>query len=251
MASSRPTSLTPRFALTIGLATALGLSTVACGPQSGGNQRWVTTKNTNVDIDWDAVGEAYKKAEGPEDFERRINEIYAGDELVSVAVADEGDQRQVVTGFFDKNANGAPEEAERIFAITRDITGEGKGQYQLQGYGAYHAYRSPMWDIASGMMLGSMLSRAFTPGYRPMYTRPYVTPTSRHATMRSSRSSYRAANPSKFSRKGTASRSGRRYGRSARGFGGSRRPRMRMGGRRGGGFGAPAHQRVRTRVRLG
>lgn len=234
--------------LTLVVSSSLALGVTGCGqPSHGGQGRWVTTQNSAVDIDWDAVGAAYKAAEGPEDLERRVNEIYTGNELISIAVADEGETRQVVTGFFDKNQNGDPEEAEKIFSIQRTITGEGSGQMQVQGYGPYRSYRSPMWDIASGMFLGSMISRAFRPGYRPMYTRPYVTPVSRHAGMRQSRSSFRSANPSKFSRKGTASRSGRRYGRSNRGFGGSR-PRMRM---RGGRFGAGAHERPRVRVTLG
>lgn len=232
---------------TVLVSASLTLGVAGCGQPSGGQQaRWVTTQNSAVDIDWDAVGAAYKAAEGPEDLERRVNELYKGDEIISIAVADEGESRQVVTGFFDKNQNGDPEEAEKIFSINRTITGEGAGQMQLQGYGPYRSYRSPMWDIASGMLLGSMISRAFTPGYRPMYSRPYVTPVSRHSSMRQARSSYRAANPGKFTRKGSASRSGRRYGRSNRKFGGGR-PRVRM---RGGRFGASAHTRPRTRVSL-
>lgn len=237
------------------LVTALAVPTTGCGVQRKEQQRWVTTQNSAVDIDWDAVGEAYKAAEGPEDLERRVNEIYTGDELISISVADEGDTRQVVTGFIDKNQNGDPEEAEKIFSINREITGEGAGQYQMMGHGMYHSYRSPMWDIASGMMLGSMLSRAFSPGYRPMYARPYTTPVSRHSSIRKARSSYRSANPSKFSRtgrssnlsrKGSASRSGRRYGRSNTRFGGGR-TRIRS---RGGRFGVAAHNRPRTRLCL-
>lgn len=240
-----------RNLLTASLGVALVLPASGCGRSgSGGTQRWVTTQNANVDIDWDAVGKAYKAAEGPEDFERRVNEIYTGSELISISVQDEDAKRQVVTGFFDKNSSGAPDEGEKIFGITREITGEGSGQYQMQGYGHYSHYRSPMWDIASGMMLGSMLSRAFSPSYRPMYVQPYRTPVSRHAAMRSSRSNYRAANPQKFTRKGSASRSGRSYGRSERGFGGRRsRPRTRV--RRGGRFGVQDHGRTRTRLRLG
>ncbi|MBS1121984.1 MAG: hypothetical protein H6Q90_4212, partial [Deltaproteobacteria bacterium] len=127
-----------------------------CKSESG-DDRWATTENTNVKIDWDKVNDAYKSAEGPEDLERRINEIYEGDEVISVAVKDEDAKTQVVTGFFDKNQSGSVDEGEKIFTIKRDLTAEGQGQYQTMGYGSYYGYSSPMMSIASGMILGSML----------------------------------------------------------------------------------------------
>lgn len=247
-------SLPPKTVSMLGLSALLLFGASACVPGQGQGQkrskeRWVTTENAQVDIDWDAVGEAYKKAEGPEDFERRVNEIYTGSEIISVAVQDEGERRQVVTGFFDRNVDGQVADAEKIFSIQRDVQSEEQGQYQIQGYGAYSHYRSPVWDIAAGMMLGSMISRAFSPGYRPMYGTPYVTPSSRRSTLQSQRTSYRKQNPQKFSRKGTNSRSGRSYGRNNRSFGGTRR--SGGFGRRGGRFGAAADRGVKARVRLG
>src|SRR4051794_1132056 len=85
-----------------------------CDPRLG-NDRWATTENTNVKIDWDKVNEAYKQAEGPADLERRVNEIYEGDEVISIAVQDLDDKSQVVTGFFDKDKDGKIAEAEKIF----------------------------------------------------------------------------------------------------------------------------------------
>jgi hypothetical protein len=211
-----------------------------CNEQSKTTDRWVTTENTNVDIDWDAVAEAYKQAEGPEDFEQRVNEIYTGDEVISVAVRDVDDKTQVVTGFFDENGNGQVEDGEKIFSLNREIASEDKGHMQIQGYGHYAGYHSPMWDIAGGMLLGSMISRAFMPGYRPMYTQPYVTSVDRRGALVSHRDSYRAANPDKF-RQGSSSRSGRSYGRKGGAFGGgSPTPsRPRAAPSRGGGrFGA-------------
>ena len=99
-------------------------------PSKERRERWATTENTNVDINWDKVNKAYEQAEGPEDFERRVNEIYEGDELISVAVQDLEDGTQVVTGFFDKDTSGTVQDAEKIFTIRREITGEGAGQYQ-------------------------------------------------------------------------------------------------------------------------
>ncbi len=226
------------------LAAALAVSIVSggagCDSSSDRNERWATTENTNVKIDWDKVNEAYKHAEGPEDLEKRINEIYEGDEVISVAVHDTDAKTQTVTGFFDKNKNGTVEDDEKIFTIKRDITGEGTAQYQTMGYGPYGGYSSPFISIASGMLMGSMLSHMFMPSYVPMYTRPYVTSTARASSIHTSRSGYRASNPERF---GKRSQSGRSYGgKPSRpsGGGGGMRPR-------GGGFFGLSRQGRATR----
>jgi hypothetical protein len=223
----------------LSLVAPLLLTAFAATSCDRGNERWATTENTNVKIDFDQVNEAYKAAEGPEDFERRVNEIYTGDEIISVSVMDNADKSQVVTGFFDKNTNGQVEEEEKIFSIRRDITGEGTGQYQTQGYGYYGYYHSPIMSIASGMLLGSMMSSAFRPNYVPVYTRPYTTSMTRASDLRATRSSYRAANPSRFSQP-KASGSGRSYGTSGR-----------SGGRSGGSrFGVRRRERNEKPARL-
>lgn len=240
-----------RFAirpLVVALSAAVALGGVT-GCESGrSNERWVVTEDTRVEIDWDAVNQAYREAEGPEDFERRVNEIYGGDEVVSVSVKDENDKSQVVTGFFDKDGDGSAGESEKIFTIKRDVVGSGAAQYQIAGAGAYSHYHSPMWDIAAGMMLGSFLSNMFMPGYRPMYMVPYNTSPARRGALAAHRDSFRAANPSKFPPK--SSSSGRSYGSrgGAWGSGGSGRSGG-GGGRRGGGFGTKSNAK-RARVLL-
>lgn len=209
------------------------------GCSSEGNDRWVTTENTNVKIDWDKINEAYKNAEGPADFETKVNEIYEGDEIISVAVKDGDDKSQVVTGFFDKNNSGTVEEAEKIFTINRKVTGE-KGEYQINGHGPHYGYyHSPMHGILTGMLVGSMISSWSRPGYAASN---YTTSNTRTSQLRSQRSAYRAKNPSRFSRS-TSGRSGRSYG-----SGSSRSSSRRSGG---GGFGiARARKRKRKPVRL-
>jgi hypothetical protein len=133
-----------------------------------------------------------------------------------------------VTGFFDKNENGAVDDTEKVFTIRREITGEGSAQYQTSGYGHYGYYHSPFLSIASGMIIGSMLSNAFRPNYAPAYSRPYTTSVTRAGDLRAQRSSYRAANPSRFNRP-KASASGRQYNSAGR-SGGSRP--VRTGGTR-------------------
>src|SRR5262245_36229605 len=123
------------------LAAFLGISLIVgaagCGSDSDKPDRWATTENTNVKIDWDKVNEAYKQASGPEDLEKKINEIYEGDEVISISVKDEDDKTQVVTGFFDKNTDGKVDEAEKIFTIKRELAGT-EAKYQTVGHGAYY-----------------------------------------------------------------------------------------------------------------
>ena len=126
------------------MIAALAIASLPLTACDRGTERWATTKNTNVPIDWDKVNEAYKTADGPTDFEKRVNEIYEGDEVISVSVQDLAGNAQVVTGFFDKDKSGTVQEGEKIFTIKRNVTGEGTGQYQTQGYGAY--YGLPLAD---------------------------------------------------------------------------------------------------------
>jgi hypothetical protein len=218
-------------------------SAVGCkGEEPKTTERWAATQNTNVDIDWDKVNEAYKAAEGPADLEKRINEIYKGDEVISVAVQDVDDKVQEVTGFFDKNQSGSVDEGEKIFTIKREITGEGTAQVQTVGHGPYYGYTSPMLSIMSGMMLGSMMSMMFMPSYSPMYRTPYTTSAGRTSELRNTRPAR-----STVQSRPKASGSGRTYDsrqRSSGGFGSG--SKSFGGGRRGGGgFGVSRAGRAR------
>jgi hypothetical protein len=201
-------------------ALSLALAPVGCSQEDRGSDRWATTENTNVAIDWDKVNEAYKAANGPEDLEKRINDIYQGDETISIAVLDVDAKTQEVTGFFDKNGSGKVDEGEKIFTIKRAITGEGQAQMETMGYGPYAGYHSPLLSIATGMLLGSMMSRAFSPGYVPVYTQPYSTPPRRLGQLRADRAA--RVNSSVRSRV-KPSGSGRSY---------NAKPRMPRGGGR-------------------
>ena len=244
---SRPRSFVTGLVTTRFLALALtasvsAASVTACGGGAG-TERWVATENTNVEIDWDAINQAYRDAEGPEDFEKRVNEIYTGDEIISVSVKDSDEKSQVVTGFFDNNADGQVAEDEKVFTIQRDIVDPNNAKYAINGHGAYGHYHSPMWDIAMGMMMGSMISRAFMPSYMPM---SYTTSPAARSAIATQRSTYRAANPAKFQK---ASGSGRTYGKTGGSFGSktSTPTRSGGGGRVGGGrFGVkrPAGRKV-------
>jgi hypothetical protein len=209
----------------LGIALVTGGVGAGCSSDSEETARWATTENTNVKIDWDKVNEAYKQAEGPEDLEKRINEIYEGDEIISVSVKDEDDKTQVVTGFFDKNTDGKVDDAEKIFTIKREVAG-GDAKYQTTGHGPHYGYyTSPFFGIASGMMMGMMMSSMFMPAYAPAYRTAYTTSPSRAQALSSQRSSYRAANPARFSKPSSTGRSyggGKSSGGTTRSRGGSR-----------------------------
>ncbi|MEJ7603094.1 MAG: hypothetical protein WKG01_34725 [Kofleriaceae bacterium] len=226
------------------LALAVPVAGLAgCSSESdSGTERWVTTENTNVDIDWNKVNEAYKTANGPDDLEKKINEIYEGKEIISVSVQDTDDKTQVVTGFFDKNTSGSIDEGEKIFTIKRTITGDGQGSVETQGHGHYASHGPSFLTIAAGMMMGSMMANAMMgPRYVPMYTQPYTTSAARHTSLSSQRSSFRASNPTRFSK---PSRTGKTYGGSPSRSGGG--GRMRGGGR----FGLARAGRTTRPVRL-
>lgn len=217
------------LAASLAILVPLTVVGAGCSSDPAVTERWATTENTNVKIDWDKVNEAYKLADGPQDLEKRINEIYEGDEIISIAVHDENEKTQVVTGFFDKNTDGKAEDNEKIFTIKRELTGKDTAQMQTTGYNAYYGYHSPFMSIATGMLMGHMMSSMFMPTYVPMYTTPYATPGGRVADIHQSRSQHRAANPGKYQK----SQSGRSYNRPSSGS----RPSGRSGGggRMGGG----------------
>lgn len=234
--------------------TALLLAAPACGggSSSRGNDRWVTTQDTTVDIDWDAIGKAYKSAEGPEDFENKVNEIYTGSEIISVAVHDTDAKTQEIVGFFDRDTDGKVADSEKIFTLKRNIVDGNAAEYQIRGHGGYSSYHSPMWTILAGAATGYMLARVFSPSYSPAYSQRYVTPTSRHAALTSHRDGYRQKNPTKFNNTSKSSKTGKSYGKKGGGFGGGRSspaPRRPTSRPRGGGrFGVT--RRAPRRIRL-
>jgi hypothetical protein len=211
------------------LVAASAFSLAACAPkEEQGNDRWATTEKTNVAIDWDKVNKAYQEAEGPEDLEKRVNEIYEGKEIISISVQDLDDKTQVVTGFFDKDENGEVAEEEKIFTIQRVINGEG-ADVQTSGHGPHYGYyHSPMMSMMSGMLMGAMLSSALSPGYSPMYRQAYNTPPERTRDLRSSRTAHRerTMGPKSSGNRGKSYGGGRSGGGGRRGGGrfGVRRP---------------------------
>jgi hypothetical protein len=78
-----------------------------------------------------------------------------------------------------------------------------------------------MMSFATGMLMGSLISGAFSPAYRPV---AYVTSPTRRGELTSHRNTYRASNPGKYSKSGRSYNSkGTRSWGSGSGSSGSRR----------------------------
>lgn len=162
---------------------------VHCGGGGGGEkkQAWGTGdygKSSGLKLDVDAVQKAFQEASGPEDFEKRINEIYTGSEVLSIFVESPSETKQNVTIYIDNQPqDGQMQEAEKVITFNRNIdSGNKQAQYNMTGYGPYGYYSttSPLTYMLAGMMISSWLM-----------PRPYYTPVSRVSSLRQQRNSYR------------------------------------------------------------
>jgi hypothetical protein len=181
-----------------------------------------STAENETQLDFNKVNEAYREADSPEDFEKRVNEIYEGDEIISIAVEDQDEQHQTVTGFIDRNQNGSVDEGEKIFAIKRTPTEATAGttttettvsqtaEYVTTGYGPYAYYTSPYYPLAwgTGLAVGAMAAMAWRGAAYAPYR--YATSAARVGALNTYRGGYRAANPQRFQNAGNrqANRSG-------------------------------------------
>ena len=97
--------------------------------------RWATTENTNVQI---RLGQGQRRPTrtrtAPRTSSKRVNEISTKVTRSSrIAVTDQDDKTQIVTGFFDKNKNGAVDEGERSSRSSASRPATGTAQYQTHG----------------------------------------------------------------------------------------------------------------------
>ena len=177
------------------LLTAGGTLAVACG--GGGDksaddpgQVWVESDGATGLINLDDVQQAYRDAYSAEKFdeekfEKRVNEIYEGDNLVLVQVQREGD-KVAISGWADLNADKQLDQAadDKLFTITQDL--RDGGSFETQGHGAngYYHSSSPFGGFFTGLLLGSLLSGGRT---------TYITPPARYDDINASRASYRGS----------------------------------------------------------
>lgn len=163
-------------------------SALTLGGCSSRSEQWAETSGQAGRINLEAVEEAMKKSKDVSEFEKRVNEIYQGDELVLIEVINGENGEQLISGYADLNDNNKIdyEEDEKLFTFRRWFEG-GNYKGEMRGYGVnsyyYHPYTAG--DFFMTWMLFSALSR-------PAYAVPvYHTTIADADAIRSYRTSYR------------------------------------------------------------
>ena len=167
-----------------------GGSVLILGGCSSKSEQWAETSGQAGRINLEAVEEAMQKSKDVSDFEKRVNEIYQGDELVLIEVKNEANGEQLVSGYADLNDNNQVdyEEDEKLFTFRRWFK-DGSYSGEMRGYGTNgyysHPYNSTGTDLFMTWMLFSALSR-------PAYAVPiYHTTIADAGSLRGYRTGYR------------------------------------------------------------
>ena len=170
------------FALLAGASLIAGPAIAACdsGPTY---EDWAATDGAAGRINLDEVQKAFKDAESPTDFEKRVNEIYEGDGIVLIRVEQDGDYMNL-EGWEDLNKSKEIEDTsdDRLFPIVRNHNRE----HEMRGYGANGYYHNSFG--AGDFLFTYMLLSAFSPGFGGYY---YHTPIYRYDTISRDRTNYR------------------------------------------------------------
>jgi len=167
-----------------------GGSIITLGACGGRREQWAETSGQAGQINLEAVEEAMKKSSDVSEFEKRVNEIYQGEEMVLIEVKNEGTE-QLVSGYSDLNNNDAIDydSDEKLFTFRRWYEGNKPNpNYSMRGYGVNSYYYRP-YPYGSSMLTTYLLVSALR---RPMYMTPvyHTTVIQRQAT-RTYRSNYR------------------------------------------------------------
>ncbi len=114
----------------------VGSGAVGCGGSASRQQDWFVTDIATGRINLDSVKDAFETSKDIGEFEKRVNEIYEGDNLVLIRVEDKEFQK-IISGFEDLNQSNAIEEAndDKLFSITLE-----EKKYEVYGYGYNHYY---------------------------------------------------------------------------------------------------------------
>ena len=171
------------FALLAGASLIAGPAIAACGDSGPTYEDWAATDGAAGRINLDEVQQAFKDAESPTDFEKRVNEIYEGDGIVLIRVEQDGDYMNL-EGWEDLNNSKQIEDAsdDRLFSIARNHNRE----HEMRGYGSNGYYRSSFG--VGDFLFTYMLLSAFAPPFGGYY---YATPIYRHDTISRDRTNYR------------------------------------------------------------
>ena len=114
----------------------VGSGIIGCGGKASGQQDWMATDGATGRINLDAVKDALETSKDLSEFEKRVNEIYEGDNLVLIRV-EQKETQKIISGFEDLNQSNAIEEAQddKLFSIT--VYEE---KYEVYGHGTNHYY---------------------------------------------------------------------------------------------------------------
>ncbi len=160
------------------------LSLGACSKR----EQWAETSGKAGQINMEAVQDAMKKSNDVSEFEKKVNEIYTGDEMVLIEVENKGSE-QLVSGYvdLDNNLEIDHNSDDKLFTF-RKWDERGNARYSMRGYGVNSYYYRP-YPMGTNMLTTYLLVSALT---RPMYMRPvyHTTVVQRQAT-RQYRSNYR------------------------------------------------------------
>ena len=122
----------------------VGSGIIGCGGKTSRQQNWIATDGATGRINLDAVKDALETSKDMSEFEKRVNEIYEGDNLILIRVEEKGAQK-IISGFEDLNQSNAIEEAkdDKLFSITVK-----EKDYEFRGYGTndYYYYRGGYSD---------------------------------------------------------------------------------------------------------
>ena len=188
-----------------GASLLAGPVAVACS-QEPTYEEWAATDGAAGRINLDEIQNAFKQADNPTDFEKRVNEIYEGDGIVLIRVEQDGD-RMNLEGWEDLDKSGAIEDAtdDKLFGIVRN-----NNEHEMRGHGANGYYRSHFG--AGDFLFTYMLLSTF----RPMGGYYYATPRGSYNSISRTRGNYRNSD----SYRSQVSRNSR-YFRNQKSFAGS------------------------------
>ncbi len=151
-------------------------------------EQWAETSGKAGQINLEAVERAMKKSSDVSEFEKKVNEIYTGDEMVLIEVENKG-REQFVSGYTDLNNNLEIDKNsdDKLFTFRRWYEGD-RPRYSMRGYGVNSYYYRP-YPMGTNLLTTYLLVSALS---RPMYSRPiyHTTVVQRQAT-RQYRNNYR------------------------------------------------------------
>lgn len=206
----------------------------------GGNSQHYSSPIAQGDsgrINLDAVQEAFWQTKGSNfdswmnSFEKRVNEIYQGDEVLSIDAGREGN-RLTVTGFVDKNKKqGFQSDDDKVFAIaqTGDVRNDSM-PYRMEGANGQSYYNGHHSILGNPLVQMFILSHLMRPRY---FTPPErISTLDRHRGLFRKSPGYAAQKKKNFSFFKTKSDAGLKSSNGFKSFGEGRKKRTWFGSKK-------------------